>query len=764
MIKQRADRLEHQITIDADPLISASRRFFQSSGARYFLGDDFFNALGLPAKTHSRPDLFETMVEACGHQDDVAGFFTALLERVLVSRDRPVRVNQVTIPVLYLYEVLKVIFPGEELHRIRTVAQLEHLLQGPFTDAAVSQKILDRFPVRLSDHVIRQSMVSAGVARQYLPFSEECDDIGAAITFDGHFKNGLLEQMYQDRVVFLLDMRCPVYCRFCFRKHKSSRNQAPPDLKDVHHAVDHVRAHPSIREVLITGGEPLLNRQNFNAAMDGLVEVDHVETIRIATRTLVYYPHFFYANDSANLMALIDQGKRCRAKGKQLEAGIHLVHPDEISVETIRLIACLVQNGIRVYLQTPFLNHVNNDADVLARLFIRMRQAGAQIYYIFAPCSPIYGTRPYWAPIHQAIGAVQTLRQTLSDRSIPKLCTATPLGKIEWHSSGWAVETDKQDPSFTWIRTPYTRSYFEQFLSGSSSLPEFRVNDEGTLDAKFRVDMGQTRLLLGNRPSGKNRNQPAPLFNRQKQIKAIRRELNRQGIIRKIGQTTEGMARFLPACLEVGPRQAEDAVVFLKQAASVTDVVIHADADACQAVIDKIRQFKRIEALTCARICMKNPKTVAEQLSERIIKALSDLQSFSLVRPFRIEIETWVLSHDEICPELARTAGDLLKSGINIYANSALFTGVNDRPGEMALLARSLRTAGVEFHQVYVDGLFIQKRLNPHPVDYQALIDIAGRLRTDCSGRQVPLYVVQTSTGISDYDLSGRFKEKASTA
>jgi len=80
-------------------------------------------------------------------------------------------------------------------------------------DPQALQQVLDQFPVRLSDHVIRQSLVSNGVARQYLPATHELDGTGHDITFDGHFKHGLLEQMYQNRVVFLLDMRCPVYCR-----------------------------------------------------------------------------------------------------------------------------------------------------------------------------------------------------------------------------------------------------------------------------------------------------------------------------------------------------------------------------------------------------------------------------------------------------------------------------------------------------------------------------------------------------------------------
>jgi lysine 2,3-aminomutase len=66
-----------------------------------------------------------------------------------------------------------------------------------------------------------------------LPFVQELDNTGHTNTWIGQFHQGLLEQMYQNRVIFLLNMSCPVYCRFCFRKHKDSRNETNPTPADV---------------------------------------------------------------------------------------------------------------------------------------------------------------------------------------------------------------------------------------------------------------------------------------------------------------------------------------------------------------------------------------------------------------------------------------------------------------------------------------------------------------------------------------------------
>jgi lysine 2,3-aminomutase len=103
----------------------------------------------------------------------------------------------------------------------------------PKVDRADIQSVMDTYPVRLSMHTIRQMRVSGDVAYQYLPFVQELDNTGHTNTWIGQFHQGLLEQMYQNRVIFLLNMSCPVYCRFCFRKHKDSRNETNPTPADV---------------------------------------------------------------------------------------------------------------------------------------------------------------------------------------------------------------------------------------------------------------------------------------------------------------------------------------------------------------------------------------------------------------------------------------------------------------------------------------------------------------------------------------------------
>ncbi|MCP3873135.1 MAG: radical SAM protein, partial [Desulfobacteraceae bacterium] len=360
--------------LDVENLEKISLAFFKSFGTQKLLGQQFFSNL----KGIDEKNAFEKLITKCGYKNNITGFFKSVFSQIRHS-EKKIIINNIPIPFLYLYQLIESVLPENKLHNIKTVDQLEKTAFVFAKNKSKLQKVLDRFPVRLSDHVIRQSLVSQGVAKQYLPFIEELDQKGHIITFDGHLKEGVLEQMYQNRAIFLLDMRCPVYCRFCFRKHKSTRKQNCPTSEEIEAAADHVSAHSAIKEILITGGEPLLNKPNLETTINALTKIDHVETIRIATRSIAYYPDLFLKNNSEYIEYLLKKNTQCLDHGKRIELGLHFVHPDEVSIQSLDIISQFVQNGIQVYVQTPFLNGVNTEGKLLGQLFSLLRQAGAKI-------------------------------------------------------------------------------------------------------------------------------------------------------------------------------------------------------------------------------------------------------------------------------------------------------------------------------------------------------------------------------------------------
>lgn len=759
------------LSLHVKELDSVSREFFNLYGTQKLLGRSFFEDIKTPPVQNldlKIRNLFERMIWACGYENDPQGFFAAVLSAVEL-RQLPVRIGGIEIPVLYLYRILEVLFPGSRLHSVTSLEALEKISAVDPKDRSALQSVIDLYPVRLSDHVIRQSRVSGGVARQYLPLAGELDTSGRAITFDGHFKKRVVEQMYQNRVVFLLDMTCPVYCRFCFRKHKSTRKEKTPAKEDILAAAGHVKASPGIREILITGGEPLMNRGNLETALESLMAIDHVEVIRIATRSVAYYPELLQKDGHELLTYLIESGKRCSAKGKSLEIGLHFVHPDEVSVQSLGIISLLVQYGIRVYVQTPFLKGLNTEGRILFRLFTLLRQAGVKIYYIFAPCSPIHGTRDFWAPISKALEARAYLREHLSDRSLPKLCTATPLGKIEWHTSGFAVEKDTDDSRFTWIRTPYTRSYFQAFMEDIKDLPDMRENPEGTLDARFQVDMGDDSLYLGNREDLAKQNSvrlkaagalpKAPSELLPGLVELIRAFIKSDSFFRPAIFKTPipSFSRIHRTCVEIGPDAEEGAFEYIDQNLDITDVILiwqpqnDPDMQTAQRIAGRL---KSIAHVFCMRLFCPEFMDRPECFTDEHINKMSQWCDFSIADPFRVELETWFLLPDDIRDIHGKTTARLAEKGVFVYANVPLLAGINDEPKAIVDLAGRLRQAGIEFHQVYASGLSIQDTFNRQPIDPQKVLDIASEVRRTCSGRQIPLYVRATPQGEKDFGLS----------
>jgi L-lysine 2,3-aminomutase len=477
--------------------VSGATDFLEHFGEEYLLGKVFSGIIG----AGDGQTKLQRLLSAAGYASSPLGFFAELTEKLASANGAPIAVGAIDLPNLFVLSILEKIIPGNRYISIRDVSQYEKLANVSVdeSDRKALQEVIETYPVRISLHTLRQMRISKNIAYQYAPFVEELDPVGQVNTWIGQFHQGLLERMYENRVIFLLNMSCPVYCRFCFRKHKDSRNQANPTVADVRKSVDYVRQSPSIKEIVITGGDPYLNKKNMMAAIDGLKEVPHVQTLRLATRSISYYPHLFYKDDSFWLNTLKMKNLELQQLGKRLEVATHFIHPDEVSLDSLDIISTLVKNGISVYVQTPFLNNCNDEGPELTRLFSLLRGAGAELHYIYIPCSPIQGNSVYWSPISKGLAAAQYLRAHLSDRIMPRICTATPIGKIDWHSSGWAVEKDKQDDHFFWIRTPYTPEYFKDFAEKVHEQDVVRVNSEGTLDARFMAQIGDDSLFIGSR-------------------------------------------------------------------------------------------------------------------------------------------------------------------------------------------------------------------------------------------------------------------------
>lgn len=707
---------------------------------------------------------FGRMIAAAGYPDDPAGFFGELMSRLETANSDnadQLTLNGRRLPVSLLVALLEELIPGNRFTAVKDVDKLERLtnLRRPDADRDAMQRVLERYPVRFSLHTIRQMRVSRNVAYQYMPFLEELDPVGMTNTWIGQFHQGLLEQMYRNRVIFVLNMACPVYCRFCFRKHKDCRTQPDPTRADVERAVAHIAESPEVKEMVLTGGDPFMNRETLTAAVDGLLAVPHVKTLRLATRSVAYYPNLFFGEEGAwrNFM----KRKRLEAslRGKRVELATHFIHPDELSPQSLDIISDLASDGIPVYVQTPFLNDCNDQGPELTRLFSALRGAGAEMHYIYIPCSPIQGNSIYWSPISKGLNAGVQLRRRLTDRAMPRICTATPIGKLDWFTSGWAVEPDPDDENFFWVRSPYTREYFQSFAPGAGERPVVRPNAEGTLDVRYMAKIGDPSLFLGHRPVRPPREapNPAPSVVADLWEKAIA-DLSGPSSIVPTG--VDGVQRLHRTRVAVNPEAVDAALAYIRENEAITDVVVGGERDAwarltpIARLVAGLREMNHVNAIR-----LRSPAFIDDPgaFTLGVVDRLAALNRLSIAQPLRLEIETPVFRPEQITDQQETLADILRERGITVYAVTPLLAEINDHPDVIHQIAHKCRNAGVEFHHLVAAGLPIQSGWNrERPIDTADVIDIATRVRRNGSGREIPRYIVQTELGEVDFGLSGR--------
>ena len=745
-------------TIAADParLTLRSREFLEQYVTPALVGREFCEIVG----TGDGGERFARLLDAAGFAAEPEAFFRALLP-LLAEPGAPQRsLNALPLPHLYLMALLEELLPGNGFVSVRSVDHLIELTNSsiPDEDREALEQVIETYPVRLSRHTIRQMMVSPDVAYQYMPFVEELDSVGHTNTWIGQFHQGLLEQMYQNRVIFLLNMACPVYCRFCFRKHKDSRNEACPTPEDVGKAIDHVGTSPSIKEIVVTGGDPFLHRANMEATIDGLMEIDHVQTVRLATRSVAYYPDLFLRQEGEYLAYLKQKSLELRRHGKRMELATHFIHPDEVSPAALSIISELTAAGIVVYIQTPFLKGCNDQGPELVRLFRLLRGAGAEMHYIYIPCSPIHGNSVYWAPLSEGIDVAEHLRAHLSDRSVPKICTATPIGKMEWYTSGRAVEPVEDNPDFLWIRTPYTPAYFKSFAPLASELPNIRVNGEGTLDIQYMAKIGKEEYYLGSRPLRISRTAvpgPKPEFLTAEALRGLLRGT-------PIVETgVRGVLRLHETRVEIDEGAGDEQLDYIRRHPLISDVVVAPSGDLPSTLygIGRIAAaLKEIPHVNALRIRSHEFAAGPELFTRETVRRIGELNRLTVANPLRVEIESWFFAAGEVTEQHAVVTRRLAERGVSVYANTPLLGGFNDSPDEIGELTYAYRRAGIEFHHLYVAGHPLQREWNgSRPVDMYDVVDIASRIRREGSGREGPRYILQTPLGEVYYGLTSSF-------
>jgi KamA family protein len=177
---------------------------------------------------------------------------------------------------------------------------------------------------------------------------------------------------------------CHAYCTYCFRWAQFVGDQ---DLRfaatDPSGLIDYLAVHPEVTDVLVTGGDPMImSTMRLRGHLEPILSAEAVDTIRIGTKSLAYWPARFTSDpDADDLLRLME---KVVASGRTLAVMAHFSHPRELSTDLVQeAVARIRSTGAAIYCQAPLMAHVNDDADAWARLWRAELAVGAVPYYMF---------------------------------------------------------------------------------------------------------------------------------------------------------------------------------------------------------------------------------------------------------------------------------------------------------------------------------------------------------------------------------------------
>jgi lysine 2,3-aminomutase len=227
-----------------------------------------------------------------------------------------------------------------------------------------------------------------------------------------------LVQRYPDRVLLLATDRCAVYCRFCTRSRMVGSGDGAVSLEALAPAMSWLRAHPEVRDVIVSGGDPLaMATERIERLVAALRAIESVDTIRLATRVPVTLP-----------MRITPELLRALRPHHPLWVMTHFNHPREVTSEAVAACERLADAGFPVNNQTVLLAGVNDDERTLETLFRKLVRARVRPYYLLQ-ADPVRGTGHLRTPLHRGVELMARLQGRISGIALPKFICDTPGGR-----------------------------------------------------------------------------------------------------------------------------------------------------------------------------------------------------------------------------------------------------------------------------------------------------------------------------------------------
>lgn len=310
-------------------------------------------------------------------------------------------------------------------HRVRTLADLERMIELSADEAAAIRAHTGALPVGITPYYmslldrhdaqqpLRRSVVPVMGEYETTP-GENDDPLGE----DSHSPVPGLVHRYPDRVLLLVTNFCSVYCRYCTRARMvGSVGERSVKKSDIELALDYIERTPVVRDVLISGGDPLsLDDDRLEYVLGRLRKIPHVEFIRIGSKQPVVQP-----------MRVTPALTRIIRRYHPLWMSLHFTHPDELTPEVAEACGRLADAGVPLGSQTVLLAGINDDVETMTRLVHGLLKIRVKPYYLYQ-CDPISGSAHFRTPVSKGVEIIRGLRGHTTGYAVPTFVVDAPNG------------------------------------------------------------------------------------------------------------------------------------------------------------------------------------------------------------------------------------------------------------------------------------------------------------------------------------------------
>lgn len=226
-----------------------------------------------------------------------------------------------------------------------------------------------------------------------------------------------LTHRYPDRVLFYTTHNCAMYCRFCTRKRKVSDPGSAAQKQQLDGALEYIRNHPEIRDVVVSGGDPLSNSdERLDYILGSLRAIPHVEMFRLGTRNLVTLPQ-----------RITDDFIYMLRKHHPVYVNTHFNHPKECTREAYDACRRLADAGVPISNQAVLLKGVNDSVEIFKELNHKLLMMRVRPYYIYQ-CDLSQGIGHFRTPIEKGFEIIEGLRGWTSGLAVPHMVIDAPGG------------------------------------------------------------------------------------------------------------------------------------------------------------------------------------------------------------------------------------------------------------------------------------------------------------------------------------------------